>query len=151
MTKEVDSVLLIPKLKYRFRVLFEQFGNEVNYDLTKHVISSTRPKLIGVAVNWLPITVSLRDDVNNVVTKLVQSQLKKQIENLTRPTDYKFIIIIEMLDKHGDISGPKVLERWKCEGCILTEVNYGNLDYSENKPVEITLTIHPDICIQIFE
>ena len=89
--------LLMPKLQYRFRVVLENFGiSTPRSELTKQVIDITRPNLTFDQVTldvynsrvyvagkhtWDPITITLRDDVNNSVTKLVGEQIQKQFEN----------------------------------------------------------------------
>ena len=87
--------LLMPKLKYRFRATFENFGvSTPRTELTKQVIDITRPSvsfeemevpiynsrvyLIGKH-QWEAITVNLRDDVSGAVTKLVGEQIQKQL------------------------------------------------------------------------
>ena len=86
--------LLMPKLQYRFRAILENFGvSTPRSELTKQVIDITRPNLTFDQVTldvynsrvyvagkhtWDPITITLRDDVNNSVTKLVGEQIQKQ-------------------------------------------------------------------------
>ena len=79
--------LLMPKLQYRFRAILENFGvSTPRSELTKQVIDITRPQLsfenvtldvynskvyVAGKHSWEAITINLRDDVNNSVTKLV--------------------------------------------------------------------------------
>ena len=76
---------LMPKLKYRFRISFENFGvSGSTTELTKQVSEAARPnikfenKVIDVynsKINyagkptWDPITVKIRDDVTGAVSK----------------------------------------------------------------------------------
>jgi hypothetical protein len=65
--------------------------------------------------------------------------------------DYKFITVCEMLDGgNGTASGggPNVLETWEIYGCLLSAVNYGELNYTSNDPVKIQLTMKYDNAIQ---
>ena len=111
--------LLMPKLKYRFRATFENFGvSTPRTELTKQVIDITRPSvsfeemevpiynsrvyLIGKH-QWEAITVNLRDDVSGAVTKLVGEQIQKQFDFMEQSSassgiDYKFITRFEILD-----------------------------------------------------
>ena len=73
------TALLMPKLKYRFRVLLLGFGVEASTELTKQVSDVTRPtvtfeemtieiynskvKLAGKP-SWGDVTLNLRDDAN---------------------------------------------------------------------------------------
>ena len=87
--------LLMPKLQYRFRVMLENFGvSTPTTELTKQVQDITRPNLsfenttidvynskvyLAGKHTWEPITLTLREDVNNNVQKLVGEQLQKQL------------------------------------------------------------------------
>ena len=88
--------LLMPKLQYRFRVTLENFGvSTPTTELTKQVIDVTRPTVnfeeleipvynsrayLAGRPTWEPITLNLREDVNNSVQKLVGEQLQKQFD-----------------------------------------------------------------------
>jgi hypothetical protein len=161
--------MLMPKLKYRFRVMFENFGvSTPTTELTKQVQTAARPNLqftnqtieiYNSKINyagkhtWQTIAITLRDDVSGNVQKLVGEQLQKQFDFLEQSSaasaiDYKFNLRIEMLDGGNGADRPNVLETWECYGCYLTAVNYQNLAYSEQTPAMIDLTIQPDNCIQ---
>ena len=87
--------LLMPKLQYRFRAILENFGvSTPRSELTKQVVDITRPNLtfdnvtldvynskvyVAGKHTWDAITITLRDDVNNSVTKLVGEQIQKQL------------------------------------------------------------------------
>ncbi len=161
--------MLMPKLKYRFRIMFENFGvSTPTTELTKQVQSAARPNLAfapqtieiyNSKINyagkhtWQPMTIVLRDDVTGAVQRLVGEQLQKQFDFLEQSSaasaiDYKFNLRIEMLDGGNGLNTPTVLETWECYGCFLTGVNYQSLAYSEQTPATIDLNIQPDNCIQ---
>ena len=161
--------LLMPKLKYRFRVMFENFGvSTPTTELTKQVQSAARPNLAfanqtieiyNSKINyagkptWQTMSIVLRDDVTGSVSKLVGEQLQKQFDFFEQASaasgvDYKFSLRIEMLDGGNGASTPTVLETWECYGCYVTAANYQNLAYGEQGPSTIDLTIQPDNCIQ---
>jgi len=161
--------MLMPKLKYRFRVMFENFGvSTPTTELTKQVQTAARPQvqfqnqtieIYNSKINyagkhtWQTIAITLRDDVSGNVQKLVGEQLQKQFDFLEQSSaasaiDYKFNLRIEMLDGGNGGDKPNVLETWECYGCYLTAVNYQNLAYSEQTPAMIDLTIQPDNCVQ---
>ena len=161
--------LLMPKLKYRFRVMFENFGvSTPTTELTKQVQSAARPNLsfqpqtieiYNSKINyagkhtWATMAITLRDDVSGSVQKLVGEQLQKQFDFLEQSSaasaiDYKFNLRIEMLDGGNGVNTPSILETWECYGCFLTAVNYQSLAYSEQTPATIDLTIQPDNCVQ---
>lgn len=161
--------LLMPKLGFRFRVSFENFGvSNPKTELTKQVMEAKRPnpsfeeikvdaynsvvKLAGKP-SWADLTVKLRDDATGSVTRLVGEQLQKQFDFMNQASaaagiDYKFLTRIEMLDGGNGASAPNVLETWECVGCFLKSVDYGSLNYGSNEVVTIDLTITPDNCTQ---
>ena len=50
-----------------------------------------------------------------------------------------------MLDPTG-----VVVERWKLEGCFLTKLNFGALDYKTDEIATIECSLRMDRCILIF-
>ena len=161
--------LLMPKLKYRFRVTLLGFGlASSTAELTKQVADVTRPTIafdpITVDVynsrvylagkhTWSPITLNVRDDVTGATQKIVGEQLQKQFDFLEQSSaasssDYKFTMSIEMLDG-GNGTAVRRLERWECYGCFIVSANYQTLSYSEAAPQTIDLSIQADNCILV--
>ena len=161
--------LLMPKLKYRFRVTFENFGvTTPRTELTKQVMDFTRPTLAFEAIQipvynsrmyiagkpeWSAVSVNLRDDANGAVSLLVGEQIQKQFDFAEQASavsgiDYKFITRFEALDGGNGIHTPVVLETWELYGCFLTNVNYQNFEYGSNDPATITLEIRYDNAVQ---
>jgi len=161
--------LLMPKLKYRFRVSLENFGaGSPSVELTKQVIDVTRPNVNfeSVAIDvynskvyyagkhtWQPITITLRDDVNNSVNKLCGEQLQKQFDFFEQSSaasgvDYKFKGRIQILDGGNGANAPSVLETFELVGCFVQDINYNQLSYSDSNPVDIQLQIQYDNAIQ---
>ena len=154
--------LLMPKLKYRFRVVFENFGvSTPRTELTKQVMDFKRPvvnfdpivlpiynselKLSGKA-HWADVTCTLRDDASGQVTKLVGEQLQKQMDFLEMASaasgiDYKFTTRFEVLDGGNGAATPIVLETWELYGCYLGSVDYADANYGSNDPMTVALTI----------
>ena len=161
--------LLMPKLQYRFRVTLEGFGvSTPTTELTKQVVDITRPNVTfenmelhvyNSKVNlagkhtWNPLTINLREDVNNNVQKLVGEQLQKQFDFMEQASaaagsDYKFLTRIEILDGGNGAYIPNVLETWECYGCYVTEANYNQLAYATSEAVTVTLNIQYDNAVQ---
>ena len=161
--------LLMPKLQYRFRVVLENFGvSTPRSELTKQVIDVTRPNLTFDDVTldvynsriymagkhtWEAITLELRDDVNNSVSKLVGEQVQKQFDFFEQASaasgiDYKFTSRIEMLDGGNGSTAPGTLETWELYGSYVQSVNYNTLAYATSEPVTITLSIRYDNAVQ---
>ena len=162
--------LLMPKLQFRFRVNFLNFGvDAVNgLQLTKQVMECGRPnvqfaeiaipiynstiKLIGKHT-WQDINISVRDDASGTVSKAVGQQLQKQfdfVEQASAATgqDYKFQTNIEVLDGGNGAAAPIVLETWELYGCFIKSANYDNLSYSGTDVVKIALALTYDNAIQ---
>jgi hypothetical protein len=157
--------LLMPKLKYRFRVMFENFGvSKPTTELTKQVMSFSRPnptfeeislpiynstlKLAGKH-SWPDVTCEVRDDAGGSVSKLIGEQLQKQMDFLEMASaasgiDYKFTTVVEILDGGNGASTPVVLETWNLYGCYIKNADYGALNYGESAPVTINMTITYD-------
>ena len=161
--------LLMPKLQYRFRVTLENFGvSTPTTELTKQVIDVTRPTVnfeeleipiynsrayLAGRPTWEPITLNLREDVNNNVQKLVGEQLQKQFDFFEQSSaasgiDYKFVTRIEILDGGNGANTPNVLETFELYGCFIQNANYNTLAYSSNEPVTIQLAMRYDNAIQ---
>ena len=62
--------------------------------------------------------------------------------------DYKFQTVIEMLDGGNGAYEPNVLETWELYGCYVQSAAYGELNYSTNEAVQITLTLKYDNAVQ---
>jgi hypothetical protein len=161
--------LLMPKLKFRFRASFLNFGVSQNViEMTKQVMEVKRPtvqfgditidvynskvKLAGKP-EWTDITVMLRDDAGGNVSKLVGEQLQKQFDFMEQASaasgiDYKFQLNYEVLDGGNGANQPNVLETWELYGCFISQVDYGDLNYSTNDPATINLTIKYDNALQ---
>jgi hypothetical protein len=161
--------LLMPKLKYRFRASFLNFGVSTNVvELTKQVQTIKRPsvqfgditidvynskvKLIGKP-EWQDLTIKLRDDAGGNVAKLVGEQMQKQFDFMEQASaasgiDYKFQLNYEMLDGGNGANQPNILETWEIYGAFISQVDYGEFDYSSNEHATIDLTIKYDNALQ---
>ena len=161
--------LLMPKLKYRFRVIFENLGvTTPRTELTKQVIDFTRPSVtfdeIPIEIynsriylagkrTWEMLTVNLRDDASGQVSRLIGEQLQKQLDFVEQASavsgqDYKFLTRCEILDGGNGAAEPVVLENWEIYGCYLNSVNYNDLNYGSSEAVTIQLQIRFDNAMQ---
>ena len=161
--------LLMPKLKFRFRGTFENFGvSNPKTELTKQIMTFARPQVtfdpieipiynskiyIAGRPTWAAVAVTLRDDAGGNVSRLVGEQLQKQFDFMEQASaasgsDYKFVTTLEMLDGANGTTEPTVLETWQLYGCFLTDVNYNDVDYGSNEPVVITMSVRYDNALQ---
>jgi hypothetical protein len=161
--------LLMPKLKYRFRVTFENFGiTSPRTELTKQVMDFTRPSVSFNPITldlynskmylmgkpeWQEVTVNIRDDANGAVALLIGEQIQKQFDFAEQASavagiDYKFVTRFEALDGGNGANAPVALETWELYGCFLSNVNYNDFNYQTNDPANITLAIRYDNALQ---
>ena len=163
--------ILMPKLKYRFRVIFENFGVQGASvtEMTRQVIDFTRPTVTFEQIDlpiynstlkmagkhsWGDVTCNLRDDAGANVQQLVGSQLQKQLDffemaSAAAGADYKFTTKFEVLDGGNGAVAPVVLESWELYGCYLKEVNYGDANYATSEAMTIALSITYDNANQV--
>lgn len=161
--------LLMPKLSYRFRILFENFGvSRPTTELTKQVVSFTRPKVgfgeipievynsriyLAAKPTWEAVNVTLRDDVSGEVARRVGEQIQRQFDfseqaSAAAGESYKFKMVCNILDGGNGTARPAVLESWEMYGCYISNADYGELNYGNNDPVTIALTIRFDNAVQ---
>ena len=161
--------LLMPKLKFRFRVTFENFGvSQPTTELTKQVIDFSRPKLsfeemiipiynskiyLAGKPTWETVVCTLRDDASGLVTQRVGEQLQKQFDFMEQASassgiDYKFITRFEVLDGGNGASEATVLETWELYGCYLSNTDYADANYATNEAMTIAMTIRYDNALQ---
>ena len=167
-----NSSLLMPKLQYRFRVLLDSFGTTGGPDgtreVSRQVVDVTRPNVsfeqmtieaynsrtyLAGKHTWEPITLTLREDANNNVQKVVGQQLQKQFDFFEQSSavsagTYKFQTRIEILDGGNGANGANVIHRFQLVGCYLESANYNTLAYATNEAVTTSLTIRYDNAIQ---
>ena len=157
--------ILMPKLKYRFRVSMQSFGaSGAAIELTRQVATAGRPSIqhnstpihsynnvmyLPQKPEWQTVEITVRDDVNSSVSTLVAYQLQKQMNHFDQTSflagiNYKFTTFIQTLDGSND----GVLENWYLEGCYLETVAYDQFDYSNSESMMITLTIRYDNATQ---
>jgi len=165
-----NQVLLMPKLKYRFRVTLLGFGVSAATELTKQVVDVSRPKVgfeempldvynskvyLAGKYTFETITLNLRDDASGEVQRLVGQQVQKQFDFVEQASarsgiDYKFTSKIEVLDggNGNNAAGVNVLETSNLYGCFVTSAAYGDANYGTNEPMSVALTIRFDNMVQ---
>jgi len=162
--------LLMPKLSFRYRVFFQNFGTSTpTTELTKQVMTFDRPHVtfeeiklpiynstIKVAgkYTWTDVTCELRDDATGAVSQLVGEQLQKQLDFMEQSSassgiDYKFTTQFQVLDGGNGANTPVILEEWQILGCYLKDVNYNKMDYGTSEAVKISMSITFDNAIQV--
>ena len=167
-----NSSLLMPKLQYRFRVFLDNFGTTGGPDgvreITRQVQDVTRPNIsfeqmtldaynsrtyLAGKHTWEPITLTLREDANNNVQKIIGQQLQRQFDFFEQSSavssgTYKFQTRIEILDGGNGANGAAVIDRFHLIGCYIESANYNTLAYATNEAVTTSLSIRYDNAIQ---
>lgn len=158
----------MPKLQYRYRVLFFNFGLTDAQELTRQVVDIARPNVTFAKITlpvynstvymagkptWATLSCNIRDDSSGLVSKSVGEQLQKQMDffeqaSAASASDYKFTMRIDMLDGANGQNEPVILEQWELYGCFLEGVNYNAMNYGTSEDVKIALTIQFDNAIQ---
>lgn len=167
-----NQTLLMPKLKYRFRVYFQNFGTagaSETLELTRQVIDFSRPQVtfenidlpvynstvkIAGKHSWQDLTCNIRDDAGGNIARLVGEQLQKQIDFVEQSSapagiDYKFLTTFQVLDGGNGANAPIPLETWEIYGCYLQSVNYNDANYGSNEAMTVSMTIRFDNAYQV--
>lgn len=154
--------LLMPKVKYRWRVLFVGLPDPagVAEPLTLNSNSVTIPTVsfetqqmhsynsrayYAGKHEWGTSSMVFRDTYDNTVSRAIGGQLQRQLNHYNQTgfrsaADYKFKAIIQQLDGGHD----SAVENIHLCGCFFENVDYGDLDYSNSEARTITVTIRPD-------
>lgn len=165
-----NQSLLMPKLQYRFRVDFFNFGIDPTgpLALTRQVIDCARPQVqfdeitlnvynsrvyLAGKHTWQTIAINIRDDAQGEVSRAVGQQLQKQMDfnqqaSANSGIDYKFQTSIVIYDGGNGVLVPRELEIWELYGCYLQSVNYNTLNYGTSDSVNIALTLRYDNALQ---
>jgi len=128
------------------------------------VITASRPKIaigeveipflntstwVAGRFTWDAIDVTFKDPIGPSAAQALMEWVRLHAESVTGrmgyAAGYKKDIELEMLDPTG-----VVVEKWILQVSMLTNVNYGSLDYSAEDIAEITATIRMDRCILVY-
>lgn len=154
--------LIMPKVKWKFRVLFLGFGspegtaepitlntNTVSLpslSFQTQTIDSYNSKAYYAGKHeWGTAELAVRDTFDNTVSRHVGSQLQRQLDNYNQTSyqsaaDYKFKVIVQQLTGGHDAA----VANYHLCGCFLENVQYDSFDYADSSPRVITMTIRPD-------
>ena len=99
--------------------------------------------------NWTDITITLYDPIVPSGAQSVMEWIRSGHESITGRDGYadfyKKNIDFYMLGPVGD-----KVEQWKLVGAFISSAEFGDVDWSSNEPVMITLTITYDYAILEF-
>jgi len=98
---------------------------------------------------WNEIRVTFKDPIGPSASQALMEWFRLHAESVTGRMGYaagdKKNVDLEMLDPTG-----VVVEKWKLEGCFITDLNFNELDYSRDDLASITTSLRMDRCIQIY-
>lgn len=160
------DVTIQPKLKFKFRVRFINFGGlesaSYSFDATQQVISVQKPTItfstadLGTYAGnvkvfnkptYNPVNITFRDDMANTLGSAAWSQLQKQYDFNTgryavSAGSAKFTTIIETLDGVNEI---RAVDSFILEGCFISNAEFGDLNYTEGSGVsEVNMAVDYD-------
>lgn len=173
------SSAIMPKLSYRFKVVFIGLGSPSlggsgisQLELTKNVVDVNLPNFQQEAIQidsyvsryyvqgkhtWSSASLNLRNDFEGNVAKLLQSQQDQQYNayhqsHAAASGRNKFQIKILLLDgENREGESPNILEGWHLTGCWLEDLNWGQGQYSSGEPLQIATTVRFDNAFHYFE
>ncbi len=149
-----------PKKKNRFILRFEtSLGINEWY-----VMSTSRPhvKINSIEIpflntstyvagrfNWEPITVTFKDPIGPSASQALMEWFRLHAESVTGrmgyAAGYKKDVDLELLDPTG-----VAIEKWTLVRCFLTDLDFKDLSYDDDKLAEITCELRMDRCIQVY-
>ena len=95
---------------------------------------------------WASMQVTLRDPIGPSASQAIMEWVRLGSETVTGrqgyAAGYKRDVELEMLDPTG-----AVVQKWILVGCFLTNVEFGELSYSQDDIATISATLRPDYCI----
>lgn len=175
-TSNEATIVLMPKLQYRFAVEFVGFGENLQTSqldaLSRNITNISKPQMTHDEVvvdvynskifmagkhTWTALSATFRDDVNNRTSSAINSQLNKQLNHIEQSAPaaasaYKFKMYIRSLT--GENTGTvqtHSLDRWEIYGCYIADINYNEVAYSTSDPMTITVSIKFDNAIYSYE
>lgn len=155
-----------PRRSYRFRLgsadglILSNTGqspiwwNAKKVDKPSFSVSSNKYRLINHEINmpgivsWNPITIEVADIGGTVKTLL--EQLKDFGYSPKNLADDKGLSKASGLSHIGNIriqqfdGAGEIIETWKLEGAYITELRFGNLDYTSDEIINLNMTITYD-------
>lgn len=126
-----------PKASHRFRVSFDDFGDQYHEFTVMRITRPHMTKVYGVA-EFAPMEIDLWDDVKDMARTTVVMQLVQQMAN-----DATFTVLIETVDQLE-----KVLEQWRLTQCSIIECRFDELTLTESHNLMIHLVVNAQ-CIEV--
>jgi len=98
---------------------------------------------------WNELKVRFKDPIGPSASQALMEWFRLHAESVTGrmgyAAGYKKDVELEMLDPTG-----VVVEKWILQGTFLTDLNFGDLDYSRDDLATIDASLRMDRCIQVY-
>ena len=117
----------------------------INQNVTEIQFLNTSMWVLG-RYTWQEMQLTFRDPIGPSTSQAIMEWVSLGSESITgRPghaVGYKRDVELEMLDPTG-----AVVQKWLIKGAFLSNVEFGDLNYSEDGLATISATLRPDYCI----
>lgn len=98
---------------------------------------------------WGEIGVKLRDPIGPSAAQAAMEWVRLHAESVTGrmgyAAGYKKDLDLELLDPTG-----VAVEKWILQGCLITSVNFGGLNYGGDDIMGVDMKLQPDRCILVY-
>lgn len=159
------ETVIQPKLQYRFRVRFINFGGlesvSYGFDATQQITNVMRPNIefsskdMGTYAGsvkvfnkpqFRPITLTFRDDIQSTLNKAIGHQLQKQYDfnngrYAVSAGSAKFSMVVETMDGLNEV---RTRDAFLLEGCYINSTEFGALDYASSGVVTNNIVVEYD-------
>jgi hypothetical protein len=149
-----------PKRKNRFILRFPSSLGINEWYITSTVRPSAKIKSVEIPFlntstyvagrfEWEEMKVTFKDPIGPSASQALMEWFRLHAESVTGrmgyAAGYKKDVELELLDPTG-----VVVEKWVLQGCFLTSLNFGDLDYSRDDLATIDCSLRMDRCIQVY-
>ena len=143
-----------PKMANRFILYADGLPSYVVKGVSRPTITQEAKQLNHINVQrfvkgrstWGAISMTLFDPIVPSSAQSVMEWVRLHHESVTGRDGYadfyKKDLTINVLGPVGD-----KVEEWILKGCLVTEANFGDLAFDTDDPTEVTMPVHPDLCI----
>ena len=99
--------------------------------------------------NWNELKVTFKDPIGPSAAQALMEWFRLHAESVTGrmgyAAGYKKDVELEMLDPTG-----VAIEKWILQGCFITNLNFGTLDYNQDAIATIETSLRMDRCILVY-
>ena len=143
-----------PKMANRFILYADGLPSYVVKGVSRPTISQEAKQLNHINVQryvkgrsvWGAINMTLFDPIVPSSAQSVMEWVRLHHESVTGRDGYadfyKKDITINVLGPVGD-----KVEEWILKGCIITQATFGELSFDTDDPMQVEVTVQPDLCI----